>query len=172
MKKISRFRDIPRFIHANWACDYEFHRAWEAIEKWQKEDGLNLDPDFQRAHVWKTSQQTAFMEYMLRGGMAGRDIYFNHPGWEADFEGEFVLVDGKQRLEALRRFFQNEIPAFGSLFKDFADSPRMCNAMFKFHVNKLRTRAEVLQWYIDLNSGVAHTSAEIERVRRMMKEER
>jgi len=30
--------------------------------------GLNLDPDFQRAHVWTEDKQIAFVEFCLRGG--------------------------------------------------------------------------------------------------------
>ena len=138
-----KFADIPQFTHANWACDYELSRVWDAIEKWRNEDGLNIDPDFQRAHVWKPPQQTAFIEFMLRGGITGRDLYFNHPGWMRDWKGEFVMVDGKQRLEAIRRFFHNEIPAFDSLFKGFTDKiNNLC--MIRLHFTTVWTKEFLL----------------------------
>ena len=80
---------------------------------------------------------------MLRGGITGRDLYFNHPGWMRDWKGEFVMVDGKQRLEAIRRFFHNEIPAFDSLFKGFTDKiNNLC--MIRLHFTTVWTKEFLL----------------------------
>jgi len=39
-------------------------------------------------------------------------------------------------------------------------------------MNDLKTRAEVLQWYIEFNAGgTPHTEAEINRVRELLKKE-
>ena len=38
--------------------------------------------------------------------------------------GEFVLVDGKQRLNAALEFLDNRVPVFGgNFFEDFTDEP-------------------------------------------------
>lgn len=141
------------------------------------EEGLQLNPEFQRGHVWTPAQQTAYMEYRLRGGrMTGRHIYLNHPHWQAigaakpGAYAEFVLVDGLQRLTAARAFLQNEVPVFGGHYlKDFEDRPRVCDIDFIVCVNTLRTRKQVLQWYVDLNAGgVVHSDDEIARVRAMI----
>jgi hypothetical protein len=45
----------------------------------------------------------------------------------------------------------------------------MIRHTFDFIVNDLRTRKEVLQWYLDLNTGgTIHTSDEIEKVKRLL----
>ena len=37
------------------------------------------------------------------------------------------------------------------------------------HVNNLKTKREVLQWYIDMNAGgTPHTTEEIERVKKLI----
>lgn len=83
-----------------------------------------------------------------------------------------VLVDGLQRLTAFIRFLNNEIPIFGTYYKDFDDRPRMSNGMLKFNVNDLQTRAEVLRWYIEMNSGgVVHSEDEINRVKKLLEQE-
>lgn len=159
---------------------------------WVKELGLQLDPDFQRAHVWTREQQISFIEYFMRGGKSGRDLYFNHPNWMGAFRGEFVLVDGKQRIEAMRAFLDNEFPIFdskdldpdavqelvdfcvpgGYYYRDFGGKIGMLDN-FVVHVNDLKTRAEVLQWYIDMNSGgTIHTKDDIEKVRKLLNQER
>lgn len=168
-----RFRDIPKFTpDGEYATDAEWGYL---IEKWlpdQLAEGLNLDPDFQRGHVWTEQQQTRYIEFALRGGKTGKSIYFNHPQWMGGFEGEMVIVDGKQRLEAVRRFMKNEIKAFGYYFNEYTDNLRLTSARLRIHVNTLQTRAEVLQWYIDLNAGgVVHSDEEIQRVRELLAKE-
>lgn len=169
--KLTRFQDIPQFTRSgNWACDFGIDDVWSQIKKWQtpEQGSLDISPDFQRAHVWSEAQQIAWLEFFMRGGRTGRIFYFNHPGWMGLWKGDFVIVDGKQRLEAVRRFTENEIQVFGSYRSEFTDRLRIHQSL-KLHVNDLKTRAEVLQWYIEFNSGgTPHTDAEIARVRKLL----
>lgn len=165
--KIGDYAKIPKFTPSG---SYRINVGWDYLEEWLKrhmEDGLNLDPDFQRAHVWTEQQQVAYVEYSLRGGKSGRELFFNCKGWHAgerDFE-TFVIVDGKQRLKAVRRFLNNEIPAFGTLRKDFKGRMRMQDADFVVTMNDLNTRKEVLKWYLEMNTGgTPHTEEEILKV--------
>lgn len=165
------FSDIPQFTRsANYRIDVDWDymiNIWlpEKIEK----DGLQLDPDFQRAHVWNETQQIRYCEFIIRGGHSSTELFFNHPGWMSNFDGDMVLVDGKQRIEAVRRLIQNEIPVFGHFYNEYDDNLRITTARFSVNINDLKTRAEVLQWYIDLNAGgIAHTNDEIEKVRKLL----
>ena len=173
MTKITRFRDIPQFIF----CNYQVNQTWTHLEECLKgyaEMGLNLEPDFQRGHVWSDEKRIAYIEFILRGGMGAKDIYFNCVGWESgNYTGPFELVDGKQRLTAVLKFLHNELPVFGSYFKEFTDEVRMVRTDFIFHINSLDTRKEVLQWYLDLNSGgVVHTSEELLKVKELLSKEK
>lgn len=167
-----RLSDIPQFTREG---QYHINVSWryleETLQQFSEPDGIDLDPDFQRAHVWTETQQIRYVEFILRGGRSGRDILFNKSDWSRS-EGRkepMVLVDGKQRLQAVRRFMRNEIPAFGSFLSEYEDRPDLLRHGFIFVVNDLATRAEVLQWYIDLNAGgVVHTDNEIERVRQLL----
>lgn len=168
-----KFSDIPKFTRQ---ARYSVSQPWRGIDRviqdWQGEElggRLNLLPDFQRGHVWNEKQQIAYVEFRLKGGLTGRDIYFNHPGWMNSFKGDFVIVDGLQRLTAALRFIRNEIPAFGYKILEFEDTLGFAEVDFIFNVNDLKTRKEVLQWYIDFNSGgVVHTEEEIEKVRKLL----
>ena len=135
-------------------------------------DGLDLNPDFQRAHVWTRDQQIKYVEYILKGGASGRDIYFNNPSWSGTYAEKTVLVDGKQRLEAAFQFLDNKIPAFGHLYSEWTGAiPFDC--YFIFYVNQLKTRAEVLEWYLDINTGgTPHSEDEINRVKELLKKEK
>ncbi len=132
---------------------------------------LDLEPDFQRAHVWTDAQQIAFVEYQLQGGTSGKELYFNCAGWGGDYRGPYVIVDGKQRLQAVRRFMADEIPAFGYLLSQYEDKLSFTDNYFYWNVAALQTRAEVLQWYLNFNAGgTVHTAEELDRVRQLLAE--
>lgn len=79
-----RFRDIPQFISDG---SYQVNMSWEYLIEWLdqriKEEGLQLNPDFQRGHVWTEEQQIKFLEFILQGGKTGRTLYFNDPYWHS-----------------------------------------------------------------------------------------
>ncbi len=166
-----KFVNIPQLTKPG---NYKINVGWNSLEdcitRYTNEyevAKLDMNPDFQRAHVWTTEQQRAFVEFKLRGGQGSDLIMFNCVGWMNDFRGPFVLVDGKQRLEAVLKFLRNELSIFNGYFmKDFEDPGRLSRVDFVFMINDLPTRADVLQWYIDINvGGTVHTQDEIDRVK-------
>ena len=166
------FDEIPRFTkQASWRVDMDLETLVRRMDSWEKEEGLQLNPDFQRGHIWTEEQQSAFVEFILRGGLTGRDLYFNQPGWMADFSGPFVCVDGLQRITAIRRFMNNEIKAFGQYYREFGGRINRMEHCMVVHVNNLQTKREVLQWYIEMNEGgTPHSKEEIARVKAMMEQ--
>jgi hypothetical protein len=174
--KYTRYQDIPQFVQCgSYEVDVSPDRMLVNIEDFKKDYDLQMDPDFQRAHVWSEAQQRAFIEFFFRGGRTARVVYFNKPSWhrlQSTGYDDFVIIDGKQRVEAWRKFYANEIKVFGSYAREYKDSPHLLQTM-KMNINDLQTRAEVLQWYIDFNSGgVVHTDEEIERVKELLKKEK
>ena len=173
-RKKMKFIDIPQFTDAgHYRTDVSFDDVPRFIARWEKEHSLEINPDFQRGHVWQTDQKIAFVEYALAGGRV-QDFLFNHPAW-MNFRkgrGHLVLVDGLQRLTAITDFLENKIPAYGHCFCDYTDKLPYSRYSFSFRVNALKTRKEVLNWYIEINSGgTPHTVAELNKVRNLLVEE-
>lgn len=170
-----RINDIPSFTpEPSWRVDVPLSRLAEFVSKAVNDDGLDLNPDFQRGHVWTEAQQIAFMEFVFRRGRTGRELFFNSPGWpRSGAPGTYVIVDGKQRLTAALRFMRGEIPIFGYRLHEFTDVDRMrMHLSFGWNINALATRAEVLHWYLEFNSGgTPHTSEELDRVRALLAKE-
>lgn len=82
-----------------------------------------------------------------------------------------------QRTTAFMKFINGEIKAFDQYFNDFCFTKReICgNPLPEFRVNvymnHLENKKEILEWYIDMNSGgTPHTNDEIERVKKMILE--
>jgi len=168
-----KFDDIPKFTRlGSYQVNSPLRYLDEKITTWEKEQGLEINPDFQRGHVWTEAQQVAFMEYLLKGGKSAITIYFNQPGWMNKFDGPFVLVDGLQRLTACLKFMRNKLKVFGSYYKDYEDKMSY-DIELLINVNNLKTRKEVLQWYIDFNTGgTAHTNEEIDKVKKLLEAEK
>lgn len=175
--KITRFRDIPKFTDiGRYHVDYPIHHLIRFLDEEIETQGLQMNPEFQRGHVWTEKQQIAYMEFLLRGGRSGRDIYFNNPSWHHSVKpgayNDYVCVDGLQRVTAIRRFVQSEIPVFGSYYHEFEDSPRIIQDTIRVHINDLQSYKEVLTWYLEMNEGgTPHTKAEIDKVKNLLKKE-
>ena len=172
MIKYSHFQDIPQLLEGNYRIDVPIDHIVPTLERWQRFHKLELEPEFQRVHVWSEAQRSAFAEHVLRGGK-NTIIRFNCPGWRSNRKSQpsdmMTVVDGKQRLSAILGFLDDKVPAFGNLCSEFEGEFPM-TAQVQFLVNDLLTEAEVLQWYLEINEGnVAHTAEELERVRVMLR---
>lgn len=138
---------------------------------------LELEPDFQRGHVWSDDQRTAYAEAVIRGTAPTR-ILFNCPGWSSsngatgDIQPHtFQCVDGLQRLTAIRKLISGEIAVFGGLTaSDLAKSPfDPRRYRFQFCVYEFANRADLLQFYLDLNrGGTVHSDSELSRVQKLL----
>ena len=170
MPKIS---DIKQYKEGHYVVQIPFMSLHRNLEMYG-EMNLNLNPDFQRGHVWNEKQQTAYVEHLLKGGQGSTEIRFNCIGWNTNKTGDFVIVDGLQRLTAVRRFLDNEIPVFGHYLNEYEDAKvglRLTRGL-TFRINNLATRKEVLEWYVEINEGgVVHTSEEINRVKELIRKE-
>lgn len=169
-RKYNRFQDIPPFIEGTYRADIPMNHIQAQLQRYTEDPGLDLDPDYQRVHVWTPAQQEAFVEHLLRGGR-NNVIRFNSVNWHgnAGTPGPVQLVDGKQRLAAILMFLENRLRAFGSLIREYEGRPSIAVSL-AFIINDLPDRASVLRWYLEINEGnVAHTPAELEKVRDMLR---
>jgi hypothetical protein len=163
---------------AKWQSDYHWNRLEHAIvELGDDHGGLELIPDFQRGHIWSPKQQSHFVENCLRRIVpsSGYLIQFNCPHWgdhrgETDLPAGLQCVDGLQRYTAITSFVRGEVKAFGLSVADFAGTqfdPKRFRMTIAVH--DFTSRAELLAFYLALNSGGSqHSEEEIERVRGLL----
>lgn len=167
-----KFADIPQFPRAHYEVDVEWRDLETCVDRYVQQWGLELEPDFQRGHVWTEAQQIAFVEYGLMGGESSMVITTNCAEWHSGKDAPVELLDGLQRVTAVSRFYNGEIPAFGHRLPEFSDRARMVQGSFKWRVLCLKTRADVLKQYLLMNSGcVVHSPEEIARVRALLEKE-
>ena len=140
----------------------------------EMESGRLIVPDYQRGRVWTPEQAGLFVGFVLTGGQPPPIWIQQHP--DADRE---EIIDGLQRVSAMRDFFADKIPAIlpngAEVYR--ADFDPDCGGLFRsLHITKmivsLPTRAEVLRLYLRLNrGGTVHSDAEIRRVQELLLQE-
>lgn len=167
---------------SHYKADYPLSSLEHALKRMEADWGLELNPDYQRGHVWNVDQQIYFVENLIRGavGDTGKVVQFNHPNWEmnqrtdSDLPDRLQCIDGLQRLTPLLRFSRGEIKPFGLSIEDLNGTPW---APGRIHITlavyRIQTREELLQYYLDLNTGgTPHHESEINRVHELLIEAR
>jgi hypothetical protein len=177
------FREVPKFPTAH----YQINVAWGDLE-WHlarhtaPDYGLDLDPPWQRAHVWTPEQRVRYIEHVLKGGEVGRNVTIVCREWGLTYPVPgYALLDGKQRIETVRAFLRGEVRVFpdaarpeGYAIQDFKGAARGLSFEYDFlwRVVICKTPADVIALYLAINAGgTPHTAEELERVRQMHAEE-
>jgi hypothetical protein len=178
-------RPVPR-ARASFDVLFGGVGALEAqIASLDRDWGLNLAPDFQRGHVWTDEQRRAFVEGIFEETVtsAQKVIQFNCPHWDrtpapgtSDLPEEIQIVDGLQRLTALRMFMAGQIHPFGLTYDELIQtdfSPKSPRYSVKFAVHTFQTREQLLEFYLRINAGgTPHSQHELERVAGLLEEAR
>lgn len=145
--------------------------------------GWDLNPDYQRGHVWTPSHSERFMGHFLEGNMVP-PFYVQRwdseknapPHLKADYWDHAEVVDGQQRIRAITAWLDGSILAELSdgrriAYRDFDEVERRCLPVFSIYFFDI-SRAERLKFYLKLNrAGVYHTDAEIDKVRKLLENE-
>jgi len=172
------FKDIKKYTSNG---HYQVNSPWRHFEEFylnekDKYHYFNINPDYQRGHVWTSEQESKYIEHILRGGQQGKDLYFNCPGWMNNYQGPAEVVDGKQRIKAVLGFLHDTVKAFGYYCSEFESPyvghlPSECE--FIVHINDLPKRWMVLQWYLEMNAGMTiHTDEELNKVKILIEQEK
>lgn len=166
-----KFNQIPEFPRANYTVTVHLKNLKFHLESWNYPDQpLIMEPEWQRGRIWTEQQKTSYMEYFLMGGRTGRDVYFNCSSWQTLKEPTPIYcLDGLQRINAALDFLDDKVPVFGLKFSEF-EGP-LPNGKFEmsFHMLNLQTKHDLLNTYINFNSGgTPHSPEEISRIKTIL----
>lgn len=123
------------------------------IDRYSTRYNLDLNPAFQRGYVWSQEQKQRFIEYLVSGGMSGRDIFINATNWDNKKDVNMVLVDGKQRLSAIMDFINGVFPIYNNVFVSDLRYRDRANIRIKININNIEDYADIVRWYISMNTG-------------------
>lgn len=155
------------------------HRIRAITDPFSPSFHLDIDPDYQRGRVWTLAQSAAFVGHKMEGGESPTLIFQR---WPSHSGRPDEVVDGKQRLLAMRGFIDGTVPAMlsdgGTYYRrEWSDSDQHrlshdLGLILRARYVSCPTRADVLRLYIRLNrGGSVHTDDEISRVRALLAKE-
>ena len=78
------------------------------------ENEIDLQPDFQRGEVWQLPKQQRLIDSILRGWVVPPILVIDDLNG-----GQLQVLDGQQRLAAIRDFKQNLILIDGNIEREF-----------------------------------------------------
>lgn len=155
----------------------------DSLSRMVADGEIDFDPPYQRGHVWTEDQQKNFVGFLIEGGRAPEVFVRELPVTEDTKPPFYEVVDGKQRMTAMIRWWNGEIPARLSeewdsqeiWVSDLDLVELRCikiggmNTSVQFLVDV--TDAQVMRFHLRLNrGGTVHTDEEIERVQRLYEE--
>ena len=120
-------------------------------------------PDYQRDLVWDLEKKELLIESMMMNMPIG-NIFMNDVGY-----GQYELVDGQQRLDAIWTFFNNEYAWHGLYFKDLPKEMQFRFEMFSVatYITRYRERSQLIELYYRINwGGITHSIDELEELDR------
>ena len=83
-----------------WSTDWTAETVISQLNR----GNIDLDPSFQRRSAWSDKKQSLFIESLI----LGLPIPQLTLAEDKNRKGSFIVIDGKQRLLAIRRFASNE----------------------------------------------------------------
>lgn len=115
--------------------------AVAVLSKMIDNKSIDLNPDFQRNLVWNSFQKSRLIESILLR-IPLPMFYFAE-----DEEGKLTVVDGLQRISAIKEFMDNKFP-----LKDLQYLQKSCGGRYyETKENKIGLDAKYLRWF-DLTS--------------------
>lgn len=133
--------------------------------------GLDDQPDFQRGYVWTEEDAQAYLDTVMAGRDLGRFVIvsreYPHNDW---------LLDGKQRLNCLMRFYRSELSWRGVYWDQLTRRDRRTIEDRMVSVAQLHekryTRADLLRIFLEVNTrGVPQSEEHLAKVRALLAQE-
>ncbi len=176
---LSEFYDIIKPLDLptrTFNCGFHYLEQWLVNESENVPHGVDLNPVFQREHVWTEKQQVRFLENVLRRVCDDSclTIRFNCPSWRENVSehcnllDQMVCLDGLQRLTSIRKFIAGELDVFGIKYKSLPRRVLLRQLTVIIKMYDFQTKSELYDFYTDINEGgTPHTKEQLDRVRNL-----
>lgn len=87
--------------------------------------GVDMDPFYQRGYVWEQSDREYLIDSIFCNIKFGELIFVQSDHEKAEQTGYlYEILDGKQRLDAIRGYYENRYPYQGFYFNDLGPKDR------------------------------------------------
>ena len=118
--------------------------------------GVDMDPEYQRGYVWDDSDREYLIDSIFQNVDIGKFVFVHLDTREWMGRGlSYEILDGKQRLTALKMFYENRFAYKGKYFNDL--SPMDRRAFMEHNISYAdvhsASKKEIYQYFLKLNRG-------------------
>lgn len=133
--------------------------------------GVDFNPEYQRGYVWDLEDKIDLINSIMKNFDIGKFVYV-FKGYEA--ENEFYeILDGKQRLTAIKEFYEDRFPYKGKYFSDLSRKDQLTFLDRILDVAEIEdvTLKQRMEYFIRLNTkGRVMDKEHLSRVEEKLKE--
>ncbi len=126
-------------------------QTWSISEIYKriKSEDIILDPDYQRASVWKDDKRTAFIESLYMGIMIPPIYVVELPSKNLLAPNKYEVVDGKQRLTAITMFLDGKLELLKKHLEYYGDI-FACKNFYEIQEEYSTETSEMLSSILDI----------------------
>lgn len=133
--------------------------------------GVDFDPPYQRGLVWGDGQKTALIDSVFANIDIGKFTFNRLEYGKADPHKLYQIIDGKQRLTTLCKFYEGRFAYRGKLYHELSWYDRHHFERFPIVQAEMReaTEQQILKLFVKLNtSGIPMSALHLEKVKAMI----
>lgn len=130
--------------------------------------GLDLDPEYQRGYVWNNEDEVALIDSIFNNCDIGKFVFINK---DCDDNFCYEILDGKQRVNTILRFFEGRFAYKGYLFNDLSKLDRYKFKNFNISIAEIRNASQemIYQYFLKANkTGKVMDKEHLEKVENLL----
>lgn len=136
--------------------------------------GIDFNPDYQRGYVWEQKDKELLLDSIFKNIEIGKFvlIHLSDDEW-IKRNLSYEILDGKQRLSTLIKFYENKLSYKGKYYNDLSGKDRNTFLEHRIAVAEVREtdRKTVLKYFLMLNrTGKAMDQSHLNEVEQMLRE--
>lgn len=135
--------------------------------------GVDFDVDYQRDHVWKLEDKVALIDSIFNNIDIGKFVFVQRD-WNVK-DQFYEIIDGKQRLSALREFYEDRFKYKGFYFSELSplDKHKFLDHGITYGYLENPSKEAIFETFIKLNTcGKPMAKKHIDHVKELLDEER
>ena len=158
--------DEIRLYFSNTSIESLLHKAYYF--------GIKMNPDYQRDFVWDDADKEYLIDSIFKGVDIGKFVLVHRTDkeWHED-SYSYEILDGKQRLNTLKEFYENRFPYKGKYFTELSNKDRYTFQEHMISVAEVKnaSKKDILIAFLKLNrGGRVMDKKQIEKVEKMLKD--
>lgn len=151
---------------------------YSLVHQYLNKYGLDLDPDYQRGHVWDNDQKVNLIDSIFKHVDIGKFAVVKRP-WGPDGNKPltpklYEVLDGKQRITAIIEYFLGRFPYKGKYFNElgYRDQGHFLSYSISYAESDYLTKEQKYRYFLKLNtSGTPVDPAHMKRVAGLLEKE-